>query len=107
MVFARIAQALHVTRRYVGEEPFSQVTGIYNQIMASRLPLAGIECIVVPRKQAGGRPISASAVRQLLQKRDFEALKELVPPSTLEYFQSDEAAEVMERICGAGDVAHY
>ncbi|MCI8517301.1 MAG: [citrate (pro-3S)-lyase] ligase [Hungatella sp.] len=107
VVFARIAQALHVTRRYVGEEPFSQVTGIYNQIMASRLPLAGIECIVVPRKQAGGRPISASAVRQLLQKRDFEALKELVPPSTLEYFQSDEAAEVMERICGAGEVAHY
>lgn len=33
-VFLRIAKALSVTDRFVGEEPFSQVTGIYNQWMA-------------------------------------------------------------------------
>ena len=33
-VFTKIAQALGVTERYVGEEPTSQVTGLYNKIMA-------------------------------------------------------------------------
>ncbi len=107
IVFTRIAKALSVTRRYVGEEPQSQVTRIYNQIMADQLPLAGIACIVVPRKQAMNKPISASAVRQLLKRQDFDSLKELVPPSTLDYFQSQEAAPVIERICRAADVVHY
>ncbi len=107
MVFTRIANALSVTRRYVGEEPNSQVTGIYNQIMAEQLPLAGIECVVIPRKQALDKPISASAVRRLLQKRDFETLEKLVPVTTLNYFKSPEASSVIERICKAEDVVHY
>ncbi len=106
-VFTRIAHALSVTRRYVGEEPASQVTGIYNQIMASELPLAGIDCIIIPRKQAKNKPISASTVRLMLQQGDFDALKELVPPSTLDYFLSDEAAPVIDKICKAGNVIHY
>lgn len=107
MVFTRIADVLSVTRRYVGEEPNSQVTGIYNQIMAGQLPLAGIECVIVPRKQAMDKPISASTVRKLLQKRDFETLEKLVPATTLNYFKSPEASSVIERICGADDVVHY
>ncbi|MCI9163619.1 MAG: [citrate (pro-3S)-lyase] ligase [Lachnospiraceae bacterium] len=107
IIFTKIAHALSVTRRYVGEEPASQVTGIYNQIMASELPLAGIDCIIVPRRQAKGKPISASTVRQLLQQRDFNALKELIPPATLDYFQSQEAAPVIDKICRAGNVIHY
>ena len=83
------------------------MTRIYNQIMADQLPLAGIACIVVPRKQAMNKPISASTVRQLLKRQDFDSLKELVPPSTLDYFQSQEAAPVIERICRAADVVHY
>ena len=106
-VFTRIAHALSVTRRSVGEEPASQVTGIYNQIMASELPLAGIDCIIIPRKQAKNKPISASTVRLMLQQGDFDALKELVPPSTLDYFLSDEAAPVIDKICKAGNVIHY
>ncbi len=106
-VFTRIAHALSVTRRYVGEEPASQVTGIYNQIMASELPLAGIDCIIIPRKQAKNKPISASTVRLMLQQGDFDALKGLVPPSTLDYFLSDEAAPVIDKICKAGNVIHY
>lgn len=107
IVFTRIAAALNVTRRYVGDEPLSQVTGIYNQIMASQLPLAGIDCIIIPRKQAMDRPISASTVRQLLQKGDFDTLEKLVPLSTLDYFKSPEAALVIEKIRAAGDVVHY
>ncbi len=107
IIFSRIAEALSVTCRYVGEEPFSQVTGIYNQIMADQLPAAGIDCVILPRKQSGDKPISASYVRQLLQKRNFESLKLLVPDSTLDYFKSEEAKPVMDRICQTENVVHY
>lgn len=39
-----------ITARYVGEEPTSLVTGLYNQVMAKRLQEAGIGCVIVPRK---------------------------------------------------------
>ena len=49
-VFLRIAKALSVTDRFVGEEPFSQVTGIYNQVMAEELASTGLNCHIIPRK---------------------------------------------------------
>ena len=106
-VFTKIAAALNVTARYVGEEPTSQVTGLYNQIMAEQLPKAGIECVIVPRKRANGRAISASTVRQCLQSGDWETLAQLVPQTTLDYFQSDAAKPVLEKIRQAGNVVHY
>ena len=106
-VFAKIAAALGVTARYVGEEPHSQVTGLYNQIMKAELPKAGVECVVLPRKECGGAAISASAARQCIKSGDFDALRELVPPTTYAYFTSAEAAPVIERIRRAADVAHY
>lgn len=106
-VFIKIAQALNISARYVGEEPTSQVTGMYNQIMCEQLPSAGIDCVVVPRRQAGGRAISASTVRQCLQTGDWAALETLLPKSSLDYFRSPEAAPVLERIWNAGNVVHY
>lgn len=106
-VFARIARALNVTERYVGEEPTSQVTGIYNRIMAQQLPGLGIQCRIIPRKEAGGKAISASTVRQALQTGDWELLKTLVPQTTYAYFTSPEAAPVLESIRRAGNVVHY
>lgn len=106
-IFKQIANTLSITARYVGEEPTSQVTGIYNQIMSAELPASGINCIIVPRKKADGKAISASTVRQCIQKKDWDTLKTLVPPSTLQYFQSPAAIPVIEKICSAGNVAHY
>lgn len=106
-IFCKIAQALGVTARYVGEEPTSQVTGIYNQIMQQELPKAGIDCIVIPRKESDGKAISASTVRQCLQNGDFEQLKQLVPQTTLDYFQSEKATAVLAKIRSAGNVVHY
>ena len=106
-IFARIAQAIGASIRFVGEEPTSQVTGIYNSIMASELPKQGIRCEIIPRKQSQGQPISASTVRKALQTGNWETLKELVPASTLAYFQSEEALPVLEKIRRAGNVVHY
>lgn len=106
-IFKKIADALSITCRYVGEEPNSQVTGLYNQIMSEELPAAGIDCVIIPRKEQDGIPISASTVRQCIQRRDFTALQSLVPESTLHYFQSADAAPVIDRICNAENVIHY
>ena len=62
---------------------------------------------MVPRKTVMGKPISASYVRQLLQKKDFVALKNMVPATTLDYFQSPEAVPVIEKICHSENVVHY
>lgn len=106
-VFTKIAKALNITALYVGEEPTSQVTGLYNQIMCEQLPKAGIDCIVVPRKEANGKAISASTVRQCLQSGDWDTLETLLPQTSLAYFRSPEAAPVLERIRKAGNVVHY
>lgn len=106
-IFKEIAKSLSITSRYVGEEPTSQVTGIYNQIMSTELPAAGIDCIIVPRKEVDKKPISASTVRQCIKQKDFDALRNLVPESTLNYFKSDAAIPVIERICHSENVVHY
>lgn len=71
------------------------------------LPKADIDCIVVPRKEADSKSISASTVRQCLQTGDWDTLSHLVPQTTLDYFRSAEAAPIIERIRKAGDVVHY
>ena len=106
-IFARIARALGVTVRFVGEEPTSQVTGLYNEIMAAQLPENGIDCVILPRKEALGKAISASTVRAALQAGDWQTLSQLVPQTTLDYFRSSEAEPVLRRIRSAENVVHY
>ena len=106
-VFTRIAAALNVTMRYVGEEPTSQVTGLYNDIMAKALPQAGMECRIIPRKESCGNVISASTVRKCIQENDWEKLKQLVPGTTFDYFTSPESEPIRRRIAGAENVVHY
>lgn len=106
-VFTKIAKALNITARYVGEEPTSQVTGLYNQIMAEQLPRAGIDCIIVPRKEVNGKAISASTVRQCLQAEEWATLETLLPQTSLDYFRSPEARIIVDRIRKAENVVHY
>jgi [citrate (pro-3S)-lyase] ligase len=106
-IFIKIAQSLNITRRYVGEESTSLVTGIYNQIMQNKLPEYGIECIVVPRKEFQQKAISASTVRQAIKDENFDILKNLVPKTTLNYFLNNEAKPIIQRIQNADNVIHY
>ena len=106
-IFIRIANALHISSRYVGEEPTSQVTGIYNQIMAAMLPEAGISCNIIPRKAIDGKPISASTVRMAIKTGDNTMLRSLLPLSTWEWLQTPEAEPVIRRIQNEDNVIHY
>lgn len=82
-VFAeRIAPHLHITYRFVGEEPEDGVTNEYNMAMKRILPKNGIELIEIPRKKQEGKCISASSVRVCLERNDIDGFKRLVPEST-------------------------
>ena len=107
-IFSKIAQRLSINERYIGEEPYSKVTGLYNDIMLSELPKQGIACKLIKRRQtSGGTAISASLVRDAVKRSDLSCLEELVPKSTLKYLKSKEAAPVIKRIMEASEVAHY
>ncbi|MBQ7558874.1 MAG: [Synergistaceae bacterium] len=108
-VFVKIAKVLGINSRYVGEEPQSLVTGIYNEIMNKKLPEHGINCVIVPRKTDGenGKVISASDVRQAIKNGNFDKLKNLVPESTYKFFTSPDAESIIEKIKSTDDVKHY
>lgn len=106
-VFLRIAKALSVTDRFVGEEPFSQVTGIYNQVMAEELASTRLNCHIIPRKADEDGAISASEVRCLIRDGNFDALKKKVPACTFRYFTSEAAEPVIQKIRTAAEVRHY
>ncbi len=106
-LFSRIAAVLGVSERWVGEEPFSEVTALYNRVMLEELPKAGIRCRVVPRRKAEGAAISASEVRRRIQSGDLDSLSALLPEPTLRYLRSPEAAGVIEKIRAAEEVIHH
>lgn len=106
-IFKKLAFCLDISMRFVGEEPFSQVTGIYNQVMQEALEHEGIRCHVIPRKANAQGIISASKVRKLLQEDRLDELKESVPESTYAYFSSPQALPVIQSIKSASDVIHY
>lgn len=93
-----IAPALGITKRYIGTEPFSPVTNVYNQTMKERLIPAGINVMELPRIEKAGLAVSASRVRALLSQGNIEAVKELVPESTYKYLTSKDALPVIDKI---------
>lgn len=107
-VFARIAKALNISIRYVGEEPFSHTTALYNAALCAGLPAAGVDVRVVRRvADDAGAAISASEVRVRLRTGGADAIRSLVPESTWAFFASDEAAPVLERIRACENVRHH
>ncbi|MEL3906493.1 MAG: [citrate (pro-3S)-lyase] ligase [Treponema sp.] len=106
-LFIKIAAALNITDRFVGDEPYSRVTAIYNRVLEEELAAHGITLHIIPRVQAAGTPISASHVRRCLQDGNWKALEALLPPASLKFFQSAEGAGVLERIRQADTVIHY
>jgi [citrate (pro-3S)-lyase] ligase len=101
----RIAPALGIRRRFVGTEPYCQVTSAYNRAMAAILPAHGIELVEIARLERDGAAVSASAVRAALRDGEMARVRTLVPPSTAAWLESPEAVDVLERI-RTGDGRH-
>lgn len=106
-IFSEIAKALQINARYVGEEPNSIVTNIYNTIMKEQLPTSNVSCTIIPRKEFNSEAISASTVRQALKCNNWALLEKILPKTTLNYFCSDEATPIIKKIQSEDNVIHY
>lgn len=97
-----IVPALGITKRFVGTEPYSEVTEAYNQAMKSILIPAGIELEVIERKRLKSgeedHAISASRVRRYIAEGRIENLKDHVPETTYAYLISNRAFDVVKKL---------
>ena len=85
----------NITDRYVGDEPYSPMTGIYNRTMKRYL---NGDIHILERKTIDNTPISASTVRKLLRKKDLSAIEPYVPEATLRFLRSEQGQSIIEAI---------
>ncbi|MCX8957877.1 [citrate (pro-3S)-lyase] ligase [Erwinia psidii] len=88
-----IAPALGITHRFVGSEPFCNLTRHYNQTL-HRLCGDLLRVVEIPRIETSGRAISASEVRRLLRAQQFCLIREYVPQSTFAWIEAHYHAQV-------------
>ncbi|KRQ86119.1 [Citrate [pro-3S]-lyase] ligase [Caloramator mitchellensis] len=93
-----IAKEFNIDKRYVGTEPYCNVTDAYNNALVDVLPSFGIEVRIVERKQIDNTAVSASFVRELIRKGKIEDTYKYVPETTFNFLVSDEAKEIIDKI---------
>ena len=91
-----IAPALGATVRFVGSEPADPLTARYNALMKEILPSFGVQVVEIKRlKSSDGRFVSASRVREQLDRGSYSAAKALTPASTWPYLMADLAERAL------------
>jgi len=85
----------NITARYVGDEPYSPMTNVYNETMAHYL---GDALVVIPRKEIDHAPISASTVRKLLKRNGVSSIKRYVPDATYKYLLSEKGQKTIRTL---------
>ena len=83
----------NLKKRYVGEEPFSHTTALYNEVMAKTL---GDHLVIIPRLTLNTTPISASEVRRRLKTEDMAAVRAFLPEHVNQFLTSKEGREIIE-----------
>jgi len=98
-IFAKyFCKILNITRRYVGEEPYCNVTDEYNEALKRVLPFYGVEVKQIIRKEFGNNAISASRVRNLIKEGNIHDLNNLLPEVTLKFLNTNIGREIVEKI---------
>lgn len=81
---SKIAPALHIIKRFAGEEPFDVVTAKYNETMKEILPQYGVDFVEIPRATTNDKVvINATLVRKMLQECNLNEMEQFVPQSTI------------------------
>jgi len=93
-----VAKALNINKRYVGNEPYCQVTRQYNESLKKVLFRHNIEVIEVSRKEISNEIISAKKVREAIKNDEWHVVERMVPTTTLEYLKSGNAANIINNI---------
>jgi [citrate (pro-3S)-lyase] ligase len=78
-------RTFNIEKRYVGSEPTDITTNAYNETLKSILK---DQLVIIDRLMIDEKPISASFIRQLAQKKDYETLKKFVPKVTYQFIKS-------------------
>ena len=117
-----IAKPLGVTVRFAGSEPEDALTHRYNELMAEILPGTSvavvrqdhqpdpelvkgsalrqarrpIDFVEIPRLEQNGNPISATSLRQALDKGNLKDAMEYIPESTVPYLVADLAERALK-----------
>lgn len=98
-IFAKyFCKELNIDRRFVGEEPYCNVTRTYNDSLIKQLKRFNIDLTIIPRKSIQGEVISASKVRTLIKHKDINKLETFLPKVTLEFLQTKIGKEIVEDI---------
>lgn len=84
-----IAPRLNINKRYVGTEPYCELTNYYNKKMKEVLPFYNIETIEIERKSFETKAISSSYVRRLAYEGNYDYIKNIVPNATYKYLISN------------------
>ncbi|MBO0449279.1 [citrate (pro-3S)-lyase] ligase [Enterococcus sp. MJM12] len=82
----RIAPVLHIKKRFVGEEPYSKVTNVYNEAM-KEVFRPDLSLTILPRLAIEGEIVSATKVRQALQDHNEPLVQSFVPDTVLAYLK--------------------
>ena len=116
-----IAQPLGVTVRFAGSEPEDALTRRYNELMAEILPGTSvavvrqdhqpdselvegsavrqarrpIDFVEIPRLEQKGKPLSATSLRQALDKGNLKEAMEYIPESSIPYLVADLAERAL------------
>lgn len=98
VIFSKIAKALNIQTRFLGEEPISHTTAIYNSVLKAELTKYNLNCNIIQRSEADGSIISASKVRQAIKVNDWQTLNSMLPESSLKFLKSEKASQIIERI---------
>ncbi|WP_435791033.1 [citrate (pro-3S)-lyase] ligase [Clostridium sp.] len=98
-IFGRyFCEALNITKRFIGEEPYCKVTNAYNDALKRILPTYSVEVVEVKRKALMGDIISASKVRELIKQDKISETYHIVPSSTWEFLNTKVGKEIMGEI---------
>ncbi len=92
------SKKLNITKRYVGNEPYCQVTRAYNAALKEILNNYHIEVIEVDRLELAHEAVSASKVRSLLKSNDLQEVRKIVPKVTWDFINTQKGKEIVEKL---------
>lgn len=92
------APKFNIKKRYVGREPFDDVTSTYNAAMKDILPSYGVDVVEIDRLIINDNIVSASYIRKLIYDDKLCEAYKYLPEATIEFLNSNDGIEIIDRI---------
>lgn len=92
-----IAPVLDIRIRYVGSEPYSAATNIYNEALKKEFN-NDLQLKIIDRISINENIISASTVRKLLSEGRLEEVKKYLPETTYNFLLTKKGEEIINKL---------